>query len=166
MTMLRRLNAGALTALVLLAGAACSDDNNNPNPTENDFTATLSGASIVPTAVNTTASGTASFTLNDASSTITYTINVTGLTDANAALLYTGSATDMPGTTVAVLLPAPVSGLINGQLASGTLTTTDIGGGETYATLADKIRAGNAFLVVQTTANPTGELRGQLAVAP
>jgi hypothetical protein len=160
--MLRQLYAGALTTLVMFAGAACDDDDDTGPTLENNFTATLTGASVVPTPVTTTATGTATVTLSDAASTIVYTINVTGLADATAALLYVGSSTDTPGTPAAVLLSAPVTGPINGQLSTGTITTTDIGGGQTYTTLADAIRDGNAYIVVQTTANAGGELRGQL----
>jgi hypothetical protein len=165
--MLKKLYAGALATAVLFGAAGCSDDDDNNGPTpENNFTADLTGANITPTPVTTTATGNATLTLSDAGSTIAYTINVTDLTDAQAAFLYTGSTTDVPGTPVAVLLAAPMTGPLTGQLSTGTLTATDIGGGETYTSLAEKIRAGNAFIVVQTIANPTGELRGQLEVAP
>jgi len=159
--MLRHLYAGALTALVTVAGTACSDNNNNPTVKTN-FMATLTGASVMPTPVTTTASGTTALVLNDNASTIDYTVTVQNLTGATAVFIYAGSSTDVPGTPVAVLLSAPVTGTTNGQLTAGTIAAAALGNGETYTTFAAKIRAGNAFVVIQTVANPGGELRGQL----
>ena len=159
--MLRHLYAGALTALVSVAGTACSDDNNTPT-LKTSFMATLTGASVMPTPVTTTASGSTALVLNDNASTIDFTVTVQNLTDATAVFLYTGSSTDVPGTPVAVLLSTAVTGATNGQLAAGTLAAAALANGETYATLAAKIRAGNTFVVIQTLANPGGELRGQL----
>ena len=159
--MLRHLYAGALTALVAVAGTACNDDNNSPAVQAN-FMATLTGASVMPTPVTTTATGTTALVLNDNASTIDFTVTVQNLTAATAAFLYTGASTDVPGTPVAVLLSTAVTGVTNGQLAAGTLVASALGNGETYTTLAAKIRAGDAFVVIQTVANPGGELRGQL----
>jgi len=46
--------------------------------------------------------------------------------------------------------------MVGGSLGSAVV------GGETFATLAAKIRAGNAYINVHTPANPGGEIRGQL----
>src|SRR5258706_16453137 len=113
--MVRHLYAGALATLVAFAGTACSDDNNTPTVQMN-FTATLTGASVMPTPVTTTASGTVAVVLNDNASTIDYTVTVQNLTDATAVFVYTGSSTDVPGTPAIIRLATPVTGPTNGQL--------------------------------------------------
>jgi hypothetical protein len=54
---------------------------------------------------------------------------------------------------------------VNGVLAAGTITASDLVGplgGATLAELVDQIEAGNVYVNVHTTAYPAGEVRGQL----
>ncbi len=159
---MNRLLSTGTVMLAFALGASCNgDDNTGPDP-EDDFEATLTGAAERPTPVTTSATGTASVTLDDQAQTITFTVNVTNLTSPTLAHIHTGGPQEAGPPVVNLLLTAPPAGTFNGQLASGTRGTTDITGGETYTSLAAKIRAGNAYINVHTVAFPNGEIRGQL----
>ncbi|HEX9754606.1 MAG TPA: CHRD domain-containing protein, partial [Gemmatimonadales bacterium] len=72
-------------------------------------------------------------------------------------------AVGVAGPPVTVnLIATPPAGTFTGVLASGTITAAMVTGGETFATLVAKIRSGEAYINVHTTANPGGEIRGQL----
>ena len=160
----RRFLAGAAVSVLLLVGAgACSDDETGPDD-EDEFVATLTGAAERPTPVTTTATGSASVEINDDAQTLTFSVSVTGLVSPQMAHIHVGAAT-VAGPIAVNLLPTPPgAGSFTGVLASGTITAGQIVGGETFATLAAKIRAGNAYINVHTIAFPDGELRGQLLV--
>lgn len=159
--MLRILSTGALASLCLLTAAGCDDEETGPS-LETNFTATLTGAAERPTAVTTTATGTATLTINDAAQTFTYTVNVTGLLTPTMAHIHTGTTTEA-GPIVANLLPTPpLAGSFTGVLATGTIAAAALLNGETFATLAAKIRSGTAYINVHTAANTNGEIRGQL----
>jgi len=160
--MLRKLCAGAVTSVVILAGAAaCSDDETGPT-LETNFAATLSGAAERPTPVTTTATGTSTVTINDANSTITFSVSVTGLLSPTLAHIHVGGVNDAGPIALSLLATAPAVGTFTGVLATGTGTAAQIVAGETFATLAVKIRAGTAYINVHTVANAGGEIRGQL----
>jgi len=63
---------------------------------------------------------------------------------------------------VVILFSTAITGTTNGVLASGAMQASAIIGGESFATLVDKIRNGNAYVNVHTMANAAGEIRGQL----
>jgi phosphoribosylformimino-5-aminoimidazole carboxamide ribonucleotide (ProFAR) isomerase len=59
----------------------------------------------------------------------------------------------------------PVSFTTRGELVDDTFTEADIqaaGGIETLDDLLDAMEAGNTYVNVHTSANPAGEIRGQL----
>jgi CHRD domain len=158
--MLSRFSIGALAAVALLAGAACDDDATGPGADE--FEATLTAAAERPNPVTTIASGTASIDINDSNSTIDFSVSVTGLVNPTVAHIHIGGV-DVAGPPVVTLLATPpAAGTFTGVLASGTINAAMITGGETFATLVAKIRSGEAYINVHTTANPGGEIRGQL----
>jgi len=160
--MFRKLSAGALTSALLLVGAvACGDDETGPD-LETNFTATLTGAAERPP-VTTTATGTSTVTINDANSTITFNVSVANLLSPTMAHIHVGSTSeDNPVFALSLLATAPATGVFTGVLAAGTAAGSTVVGGETFATLAAKIRSGNAYINVHTVANPGGEVRGQL----
>lgn len=161
--MIRKLCVGAMTSVVILAGAAaCSDDDETGPDLETNFTATLTGAAERPTPVTTSATGTSTVTINDANSTITFSVSVTGLLSPTMAHIHVGGVDVAGPIALSLLATAPPVGSFTGVLATGTGTAAQIINGETFATLAAKIRAGTAYINVHTVANQNGEIRGQL----
>jgi hypothetical protein len=156
----RRLLAAAALLATLGAGLGCSDDPTEP-VLENDFTATLNGANERPNPVTTTAGGTATVTIGNNS--LTYNIQVTGITDANAAHIHIGNATVAGGILVHLTPATPPTGTFTGTFSSGTITAATLAGGPvSFESLATLIRNGDTYINVHTTANPGGEIRGQL----
>jgi hypothetical protein len=148
--MLRQL--GLLATAVALVAAGCDDDDDNgTGPEPEVYSATLTGANEVP-AVNTTAQGTATFTVdgNDIDYVVTITNWPAGRT-VTAAHIH-NPPTQTPGTGT-VLLGWP-TGSITTTGGSGTVTASD-------AQLAT-IRAGNTYFNVHSSANTGGEIRGNL----
>jgi CHRD domain-containing protein len=159
--MLRKLCAGVVTSVLIMGGAAaCSDDETGP-ALETNFTASLSGAAERPTPVTTTATGSATVTIDDATSTIAFSVTVTGLLSPTMAHIHVGGVNDAGPIALSLLATAPPVGTFTGVLTTGTGTAAQIVG-ETFATLAAKIRAGTAYINVHTVANTNGEIRGQL----
>lgn len=151
--------AGAIMLVVAL-GVGCNDDTNGPD-LETDFEASLTGGAIRPTPVTTTATGTASVTIDDDAQTISFAINVTGLVDGQGAHIHVADANNA-GPVALTLTTTPKPGTFTGLFASGTAQASEVTGGETFSTLVAKIRAGNAYVQLHTLANPGGEIRGQL----
>ncbi|PYP41597.1 MAG: CHRD domain protein [Gemmatimonadetes bacterium] len=165
--MLRFPWSRALAPALALVGLACDNDNTAPAAATR-FSATLTGANERPTPNASTATGTATFTIDETAGTITYTVNVTNITNVTASHIHVGRA-DAAGPVVVNLLAAtPPAGTINGQLATGTITAASIGTGVpiTFASLTALMRSGDIYANVHTQANPGGEIRGQLVAAP
>ena len=60
----------------------------------------------------------------------------------------------------------PPTGLVNGQLTKGTITSTDLVGslaGKQISDLVNLIKSGSAYVNVHTSNNQNGEIRGQIS---
>ena len=156
--MVQQLLTGALAAVMVLGGSALSDRPAGLNP--NEFKAELTGAAERPNPVETTATGTATVTFNEADSTFTYEVTVSNLNDVTAAHIHIGKAEET-GPPAANLLERAPEGAVNGTLCSGMIKASDLKS-ETIASLLAKIRSGDAYVNVHTKAHPDGEIRGQL----
>lgn len=162
----------ALAALAAgLTVFACDDeDATAPANTALVFTADLSGDSVVPS-VDVEASGTASFTVTTGTSTVfdpssperkivTYSISVGELSGEATSAAIRGPA-DV-STTAPILVPLTVTSTdTTGLIVSGTFTTTS-DPAVSMDSLLTLLRAGAAYVDVQTDANPLGEIRGQI----
>lgn len=157
-----KIYPASIAILAVFAVSACSDGGGTGNDLDTQFSATLTGAAERPNAVTTTATGTSTVTINDDAQTLTFSINVTGLTSPTLAHIHVGTTSEAGPIAVNLLTTAPATGPFTGVLASGTRSTTDVTGGETFATLVAKIRAGNTYVNLHTVTNPGGEIRGQL----
>jgi hypothetical protein len=132
------------------------------------FQATLDGKQQSP-AIDTTASGTATFTLSADGMSLSYTLSVVDTSDITMAHIHIAAA-GQNGPVATWLYPSQPHaetkpGKFTGVLATGTLTAADLVGplqGKTIADLVADIRAGNAYVNVHTTAHPGGEIRGQI----
>jgi len=158
----------ALTALLALSSVAlvaCDDEDEDPGgpPDTNTFEADLTGAAERPTPVVTAATGDATFTSSTSGSTttITYTVTVTGLSGPATAAHIHGPAGVSAAADPIVPLTITSQGT-SGVIISGSFTST---GHATInmAQLLTHMLAGNTYINVHTTANPGGEIRGQIA---
>jgi hypothetical protein len=144
----------ATMALVAVPGTTSAVD-----PTQPAYGGPLTGAQETP-AVATSATGQGTAVISADGSTITYLVTYSGLSGTlNAAHIHTGAA----GVAGGVILP-----LVAGPSPmSGTLTAADFsasGSVTTFAQAVAAIRAGTTYFNLHTSANPGGEIRGQIGV--
>jgi hypothetical protein len=125
-------------------------DNDSVTPAERVFIAQLNGAQVSP-AVTTNASGAAVITLNAAETQISVILTFTNLTGQTAARIHGPAPVETNGPTLFNLptgqIIAPQSFAIN-------------------ATQRAQLKAGLFYLNLTTTANPNGEIRGQILPNP
>ena len=152
----------ALLALTTVTAVACDDEDEDVDapPDTQTLSADLSGAAERPTPVTTNATGDAEFVISTsgATTTITYTVTVSGLSGPITAAHIHGPA----NASVAAGVIVPLSNVTgSGTSFTGSFTTT---GHATIdmATLVTHMLAGNTYINVHTSANPNGEIRGQI----
>jgi hypothetical protein len=163
------LNGWILTA-ALVAGS-CSD--NDPIPADIDvnevttFTAVLSPANENPP-VATTASGKA--TLSLVGGVLLYRVDVADITSPTLAHIHAPAAAGVNAGvkvnfcgTGAPAPPCATGTPYTGVLTAGVATQVN---GMSFDSLLVLLRTGNAYVNVHTTANPGGEMRGQVVAAP
>lgn len=164
-----------LSALALLTLAGCgagAGDSDGTGPAPERFTATLSGAGVVPATASTT-TGSITFSSVPGDSILTYSLSVSNMTGVTQAQLHSGAA-GANGPILAWLLP------VNGNAAQapsvaldGVISLGDIAPAwiRTNPRLTmDSVKAlmiaGRAYVDVHSSAFPNGELRGQIGRAP
>ncbi len=155
---------GALTAMVLLAELSCSDNDTTGITVTQRFTATLSGASVRPTPVTSTATGSATFTYVGDIKTLFYEVDVVGIDSVTLAHIHGPADT---GASAGVILNLYTTGKSKGLGFTGVLAA-GVGGqlgapsGMTMDSLLVLMGNGNAYVNVHTVAHPAGEIRGQV----
>ncbi|HEX6302971.1 MAG TPA: CHRD domain-containing protein [Anaerolineales bacterium] len=150
-------------ALLLTVSAAAAQTE------QRNFRASLKGRNEVP-AVDTNAQGQAIFQLNQAGDAISYKLIVANIEDVLMAHIHLAPAGENGGVVVWLYPedgppPQLIPGRFDGVLAEGTITEADLVGDLTGMTLDDLLaamRSGNTYVNVHTTANPGGEIRGQI----
>ncbi|MEW6511695.1 MAG: CHRD domain-containing protein [Bacteroidota bacterium] len=150
--MKRLLPAVVLFLLVVLQPAAQGQIH---------FTAVLDGSQEVP-AVVTTASGSGSFELSDDMSELRYVITYRGLSGTLSAggHFHAGK----PGQIGGVVRTIASTGGAASATISGTWKSTDVSQPLTAA-LVESLLTGRVYVNFHTTANPGGEIRGQVNLA-
>jgi hypothetical protein len=118
------------------------------------FTAKMDGSQETPP-VTTTATGTGAFVLNASGTALTYTITVNGVT-INAGHFHNGPVGVGAGVVKNLTF-------VN-NTASGVWSSTDASQPLTDSLLSELLR-GRLYVNVHTTANPNGEIRGQVLQA-
>lgn len=164
MRRVRAIVVAAVVGTVMTAGAAIPAGAGVPNP---NFRAQLTGDQEVPP-VATDTSGTAKFHVDRQSTRLTYRLDIR---DADGAFGVAGAhihcAPAGQNGPVAAFLAQPVPGGLDGRvMVSGTLTDADViptACGTDIAQLVDAMRAGDTYVNVHSSANPSGEVRGQIA---
>lgn len=141
------------TALVLGIGA-CDDDPTGP---DEEFGATLGPEG----SVQTSATGSATFELDGG--VVTYSIDVANITGATAAHIHGPAAAGVNAGVIVGLFGGPTTGALTGELVSGTFTAANISATNvSMDSLLVLMRNGQSYVNVHTTANPGGEIRGQV----
>lgn len=128
------------------------------------FTAPLSGGEEVPP-VDTTATGVASFTVMGDGS-IQYNVNVTGMDKVTMAHIHDAPKGENGQVIVTLFKPDSPTGEISGNLANGTITSSNLEGDMQGLAVDDLIKAmerGETYVNVHTEKNPKGEIRGQIS---
>lgn len=157
-----RLMFGVGTLLVVLAVGSCSDDV-GITVTER-FAATLNGANEKPTAVTTTATGTAEFTYIADIPALFYHINVVGIDSATVAHIHGPADANTPAGVIVNLFTGPTKPIgFTGILAQGVVGEFGAPVGMSMDSLLVLLRNGNAYVNVHTRTNPGGEIRGQIS---
>jgi len=141
-------------------------------PAQNNFQAHLSGANEVPP-VDTNAQGQATFKLNDDETSLDFMLIASNILEVSQSHIHCG-VPGVNGPVVAFLygLTTPATGeRFVGVLSEGTVTAANViprpdspacpGGLADFDQLIARMRAGETYTNVHTTANPGGEIRGQ-----
>src|SRR6478752_4827173 len=174
----------ALCSSGVLTSAACNSSTNQGNANSgsntagqtasggtgmsastqsNHFDTKLSGKNEVPPK-DTKATGTATFNVIGTDS-ITYTVHVKDMQMVTAAHIHQGNAGENGPVLVTLYNNPTPSAMTNGELAKGTITATNLEGplaGKQITDLISMIKSGGTYANVHTTANPMGEIRGQI----
>ena len=128
------------------------------------FTAQLSGTEVVP-AVGTSATGSATFTVDATGTRVHFVLKVSNITDVIASRVHEGKP-GINGQGLLILFPGPTkSGPFTGVLAQGNFNVSALIGslaGKTVADFVAFLESGQAYVNVGTTKNPKGEIRGQI----
>lgn len=151
-----------MIGLVALAAAvACSGGESTGGlSAERTFTVALTAAEEVPAPKPTTASGAAQVIVYATEIEFQLTAqNITGITMAH---IHQGAIGVAGPVVVTLFLPGSPTGAVSGVFASGRLTASNLPAGVTVQSLKTLLLSGNAYVNVHTSANPSGEIRGQL----
>jgi hypothetical protein len=138
---------------------ACHKDKNNTTPTNKTYTISgnASGSQVVPSVADSgtaTISGTFS-TQNNMLITTTNWSNLTGR--ATSGGFYQG-ASGVNGSLIGTAWALPLADSTGTGTFSDTMTLT--------ADQATQLTTGNWYYILGTTANPNGEVRGQVTATP
>jgi hypothetical protein len=171
--------AVALLVALLLGASALPVASQTPTPPAlpgaegqplPQFVAAMLGCAE-PQPIDTMAEGAAVFQLSPDGNTMTYAIWAFNIRDVTEAHIHLGPQGE-PGPIVVWLYPSVQAregeqrpGRFDGLLATGSFTADDLVGpleGQSLNDLVREMRAGNTFANTHTTANPAGEIRGQI----
>lgn len=128
------------------------------------YDAPLSGENEVPP-VQSSATGLAEFT-PPVNETIKYRINITGISGATGAHIYSGQAGES-GEVIADLMTETTKNRDTsyGMTIRGNLSDSSLKGpmqGKTLADLVAAMDSGETYVNIHTTQHPDGEIRGQV----
>ncbi len=132
--------------------------------TPQNFAAPLSGDEVVPP-VDTDAQGLAKLKLNKAGDELSFKLNVANIENVIGAHIHKAPAGENGGIVVFLFgdpFTDPVT--LNGTLAEGTITASDVSGpiAGDFDALIEAMKKGNTYVQVHTEANVPGEIRGQV----
>lgn len=160
--------------LATAAGLTCSDDGVSPRFTELFSTPALSGAAERPNPVTSTASGNFVAEVRDTATiggkkdslaVLRFELSVSNINAATGAHIHAGTA-DAAGPVMVFLFNGPATrNGYTGILASAEITRASaFSGAFTMDSVLTRMRNGTAYVNVHTSANPGGEIRGQIQI--
>ena len=151
--------------LLALALAACGGDE--PLASDADFAADLTvGAEVPPAGHPTDASGRAEFFFDEDDDEMSFTIEVSSMTEVLTAHIHGPATATEGGAGILVTLfigPGGGTGDVDGTLVSGAFTEPDAQAHLSMDSLLVLMNNGHAYVNVHTALNPAGEIRGQIA---
>lgn len=149
------LFASLALASVLFFTSCTKDDGYVAASISYSLSGNASGSQSVPASSNQNGSGTMSGTYNSSTRVMSYTTTWSNLTGAPiSGGLYTGAAGTI-GTSISAW-----------SLGSGLSTSGSFSGSTTLnADQEAKLLAGQAYYILATTANASGEIRGQITAS-
>jgi hypothetical protein len=160
--MRRLLSLAGAAALALLVGAASAEAQNL------NFTALLSGSNETP-GIASGAGGTATITLNTATRTVTYRVDVYNLPSGATAAHFHAAG---PGVSGPVVVNFTVQMNISNDFSiSGTASAADLvpradQGIRSWDDFIQALTLGQIYVNVHSSVNPGGEVRGQVLPVP
>jgi hypothetical protein len=150
-----------------IASALDSDPNARKGQLA-EFGAFLTGSEEIP-AINSPGSGAARITQVDGN-TLKFEVRVANTTDIVFAHLHNAPAGVNGGVVVTLIPTQSPAGLSNGLIAEGMIDASKLSGalaGKSISDLITELEAGRIYVNVHTSANRSGELRGQVSmIAP
>jgi CHRD domain len=156
-----------LTSLLTLLTAGCGGGGGggtSSSPPVTTLNAVLRATQEVPPTTS-TATGTATVTVDEAKTTINVTLNTAGLTNVISSHIHFGKA-GVNGGILFSLYQSPDDGTfpatLTKTLTSANFTADTANGMNTFADAVAAILAGNTYVNVHTLANKGGEIRGQI----
>jgi len=168
MQVMQRIGAG----VTLLTMLSCSLDTTSPRRDERFAAPSLTGAAERPTPVTTAAGGTFIAAVRDTATVggkkdslavIRFSLSVTNINAATAAHIHAGGAS-VAGPVMVFLFSGPTtSNNFSGEIANAEIRRTSAFTAPfTLDSVLARMRNGTAYVNVHTTANPGGEIRGQI----
>ena len=167
----------ALSVVAFALVAACDeDDDNGTAPTEQTFSASLTGAKERPAPRTTAGNGSATFTLSADGNTLSWNVTMTGMNNVFASHIHIGGPDcDCPIGFGIFSAATPVSNpAISGSVTRATYTSPL---GISFDALISLMRSGDTYVNVHTNDGvaptntgpgdfPGGEIRGQISLVP
>ncbi len=134
--------------------SACSKDSYTAPSTTYNISASLTAAQEAPP-TNSTGTGTLTGTYDASTYKLTFTLNWSGITGPPSAMHFHGPA--LAGVNASPIVP--ITGFPT--TASGTVSGTAM----LTAGQNDDLIAGRVYVNIHTSANPAGEIRGQVSAS-
>jgi hypothetical protein len=150
----------ALAAIIALAAGCSGGSSTGGLNAERTYTIALTSSQEVPAPKPTAATGTAQLIVF--ASQIEFQLSATNITGITMAHIHSGAPGVAGPIVVTLFLPASPTGSVNGSFASGTLNATNLPAATSLDALKTLLASGNAYVNVHTTANQSGEIRGQV----
>lgn len=127
---------------------------------ERIYTVALTSGEEVPAPKPTSATGTAQVIVYPLQ--IEFQVSARNITGITMAHIHSGAPGIAGPIVVTLFMPGSATAGVDGVFAGGTLNATSLPATVTVESLKALLASGNAYVNVHTTANPAGEIRGQL----